>query len=69
MNLAISVAGMDVPRAPRTARNAVTAASRATMATAPHHGNREIAASVSMGATTRSLSDSGSSHAPVRVLM
>ena len=60
---------MEVPWVPRKARSATTAASRATMITAPHSGNSPSAVMVRTGAATRNLSDSGSSHAPVLVVM
>ena len=62
-------AGIDVPLFPRTARRAVTAISRAMMTIAAHSGNRSTITSEITVAETRSLSESGSSQTPVRVVI
>src|SRR5205814_1376813 len=66
-HFAMRLAGIDTSRLPRYTRRTVTATSRTRMITAAHTGNRPIAVSVMIVAATSSLSDSGSSQAPVRV--
>src|SRR5207245_507404 len=66
-HLAIRDAGMDARRVPMYARRIDTAASRTKMMMAAQRGNRETAVSAMTAAATNTLSDSGSSQAPVRV--